>query len=91
MNFRHQVTELTTENGSIAGVKGNILEMDDKRKEDVATNRTVTGQFEYKAQNIIIASGGIGANHELVRKNWPERLGRSSRKYGMWCACLCRW
>lgn len=25
MNFRHQVTELTKENGSIAGVKGNIL------------------------------------------------------------------
>ena len=76
MNFRHQVTELTKENGSIAGVKGNILEMDDKER-GVATNRTVTGQFEYKAQNIIIASGGIGANHELVRKNWPERLGRA--------------
>ena len=24
MNFRHQVTELTKENDSIAGVKGNI-------------------------------------------------------------------
>lgn len=76
MNFRHQVTELITENGSIAGVKGNILEMDDKER-GVATNRTVTGHFEYKAQNVIIASGGIGANHELVRKNWPERLGKA--------------
>lgn len=76
MNFRHQVTELTKENDSIAGVKGNILEMDDKER-GVATNRIVTGQFEYKARNIIIASGGIGANHELVRKNWPERLGRA--------------
>jgi uncharacterized protein len=24
---------------------------------------------------VIVTSGGIGANHELVRRNWPERLG----------------
>lgn len=26
--------------------------------------------------SVIIASGGIGGNHDLVRKNWPKRMGR---------------
>ena len=26
---------------------------------------------------MIVTSGGIGANHELVRKNWPARLGEA--------------
>jgi len=34
------------------------------------------GDFELNAQAVIVASGGIGANHELVRGNWPERLGK---------------
>ena len=25
---------------------------------------------------MIVASGGIGGNHDLVRKNWPKRMGR---------------
>ena len=74
MKFRHRVTELITENGKIKGLKGDILEDDDKER-GVETNRNVISQFEYIASHIIIASGGIGANHELVRKNWPERLG----------------
>jgi hypothetical protein len=28
-----------------------------------------------RAQAIIVTSGGIGGNHELVRRHWPERLG----------------
>jgi predicted oxidoreductase len=24
---------------------------------------------------VIVASGGIGGNHDLVRQNWPKRLG----------------
>ncbi|MDR6922630.1 MULTISPECIES: FAD-binding dehydrogenase [Chryseobacterium] len=74
MKFRHRVTELIVENGKLKGVKGDILEDDDKAR-GVETNRNVISQFEYTAPHIIIASGGIGANHELVRKNWPERLG----------------
>lgn len=74
MKFRHRVTELITENEKIKGLKGDILEDDDKER-GVETNRNIISQFEYTASHIIIASGGIGANHELVRKNWPERLG----------------
>ncbi|MDQ0064689.1 FAD-binding dehydrogenase [Chryseobacterium lathyri] len=76
MKFRHRVTELIIENGKTQGLKGEILENDDKER-GAATNRNVISQFEYHATHIIIASGGIGANHELVRKNWPKRLGKA--------------
>jgi len=76
MKFRHRVTELIMENGKTKGLRGDILENDDKER-GAATNRNVISQFEYYASHVIIASGGIGANHELVRKNWPERLGKA--------------
>ncbi|TGR60542.1 FAD-binding protein, partial [bacterium M00.F.Ca.ET.194.01.1.1] len=38
------------------------------------------GDCELRAQAVIVASGGIGANHELVRKNWPERLGAPPKR-----------
>ena len=34
------------------------------------------GEFEFRAPAVIVASGGIGGNHDLVRKNWPKRMGR---------------
>lgn len=73
MKFRHRVTGLIRENDTIVGIQGDILEDDDKDR-GVATNRNVIDQFEYKADQIVIATGGIGANHDLVRKNWPQRL-----------------
>ncbi|SHM38958.1 hypothetical protein SAMN05444360_11192 [Chryseobacterium carnipullorum] len=76
MKFRHRVTELILENDKIKGVKGDILENDDKER-GAATNRNILSPFEYRAAHTIVASGGIGANHELVRKNWPERLGKA--------------
>ncbi|BDZ63155.1 hypothetical protein GCM10025877_00930 [Agromyces mangrovi Wang et al. 2018] len=39
------------------------------------SNRTETGEFELRAPAVIVTSGGIGGNHDLVRANWPERLG----------------
>lgn len=74
MKFRHRVTGLIRENDIIVGIQGDILEDDDKDR-GVVTNRNVIDQFEYKADQIVIATGGIGANHDLVRKNWPQRLG----------------
>ncbi len=76
MKFRHRVTELIMENDKIKGVKGDILENDDKER-GAATNRNILSTFKYRATHTIVASGGIGANHELVRKNWPERLGKA--------------
>lgn len=79
MKFRHRVTNLIMEDGKIIGVEGDVLENDNKERGE-ATNRKVVSQFRYKASHIVIASGGIGANHELVRKNWPERLGKAPEK-----------
>ncbi|HEY0777500.1 MAG TPA: FAD-binding dehydrogenase, partial [Gemmatirosa sp.] len=31
--------------------------------------------FVLRAQAVVVASGGIGGDHALVRRNWPERLG----------------
>ena len=44
------------------------------------SSREVVGAFELRAQAVIVASGGIGANHELVRKNWPQRLGTAPKR-----------
>lgn len=74
--FRHKVKELIREGNKIVGVKGKTLEADNKERGQ-KTNRIEKEDFEYFAPNVIIASGGIGANVELVRKNWPERLGKA--------------
>ena len=42
----------------------------------VASSRTATGDFAYEAQAVVVTSGGIGGNHDLVREAWPARLGR---------------
>jgi uncharacterized protein len=73
--FRHQVDELIVTNGAVEGVTGTILEPDDSPR-GKPTSRTPAGTFELRAQAVIVASGGIGANHDLVRQTWPaERLG----------------
>lgn len=76
MKFRHRVKTLISIADKIVGAAGDVLENDDKER-GFATNRNVVSQFEYKADHIVIATGGIGANHELVRQNWPERLGKA--------------
>lgn len=74
MLFRHRVTSLIKDGNKVIGVEGDILKPDQKERGQ-ATNRDIIGEFAYRAANILISSGGIGANLELVRKNWPERLG----------------
>ncbi len=71
---RHQVDQLMI-NGQVAtGVKGSILK-DDHDKRGEKSSREVVGNFEYEAEHIVVASGGVGANFDLIRKNWPKRLG----------------
>ena len=76
MRFRHRVNELIVTNGSVTGARGNILEPSDVER-GVKSPSNVVGDFEVSAAAVIVTSGGIGANHELVRKNWPARLGRA--------------
>src|SRR5699024_4752280 len=43
----------------------------------VASNREEVADFELRAPAVIVTSGGIGHNFELMEKHWPtERLGR---------------
>ncbi|MEU7280615.1 FAD-binding dehydrogenase [Streptomyces sp. NPDC045431] len=77
--FRHRVTALGRTAGSVDTVSGEILEPSDAER-GTASSRGVAGAFEYRAQAVIVTSGGIGGNHDLVRAHWPERLGTPPEK-----------
>ncbi len=72
--FRHRVTQLTMTDGVVDGVHGDVLEPDSVGRGE-PSSRVVVGNFTLKAQAVIVTSGGIGGNHELVRRNWPQRMG----------------
>ncbi|QKC80608.1 FAD-binding dehydrogenase [Mesorhizobium sp. NZP2077] len=72
--FRHRVNELTRTGAAITGVRGDILQPSTVERGH-KSSRDIAGDFELHAQAVIVASGGIGANHQLVRENWPKRLG----------------
>ena len=74
LKCRHRVDELVVENGAVVGVRGSVL-APDAGERSVASNREVVGEFEHRAGATIVASGGIGGNHDLVRAQWPARLG----------------
>ncbi|MCX5183527.1 FAD-binding dehydrogenase [Streptomyces sp. NBC_00268] len=79
LRFRHRVTGLSRSAGTVDTVTGEILEPSGTARGQ-ASSRTVAGAFELKAQAVIVTSGGIGGNHDLVRANWPERLGTPPEK-----------
>ncbi|RFU87248.1 FAD-binding dehydrogenase [Streptomyces triticagri] len=79
LRFRHRVTGLSRSAGSVDTVSGEVLEPSDIERGQ-ASSRAVTGQFELRAQAVIVTSGGIGGNHDLVRANWPERLGTAPER-----------
>lgn len=79
LKFRHRVTGLARSAGAVDTVTGEILEPSGTARGQ-ASSRTVAGAFELKAQAVIVTSGGIGGNHELVRASWPERLGTPPEK-----------
>ena len=72
--FRHRVDALSVTNGAVDGVSGTILEPDAIGR-GMSSSRKAVGEFSLRAPAVIIASGGIGGNHDLVRQNWPQRLG----------------
>ncbi|WP_320776369.1 FAD-binding dehydrogenase [Streptomyces sp. CRN 30] len=76
--FRHQVDELVTTAGAVTGVRGSVLQPSSAPR-GTASSRTVVGSFELKAPIVIVTSGGIGGNLDLVRQNWPSRLGPAPR------------
>jgi predicted oxidoreductase len=74
--FRHQVDSLTVTNGAVTGAAGSLLKADPVARGQ-KSSRDVVGAFALSADAVIVASGGIGGNHDLVRQNWPvDRLGK---------------
>ena len=74
IKFRHRVDALTMSGRAVDGVQGTVLEpsaVDRGRP----SSRLPVGEFELQAHAVIVTSGGLGGNHQLVRKNWPARLG----------------
>ncbi|MFE7776776.1 FAD-binding dehydrogenase [Streptomyces sp. NPDC057445] len=79
LRFRHRVTGLGRTGGTVDTVTGEILEPSGVER-GRASSREVTGSFELRAQAVVVTSGGIGGNHDLVRAQWPQRLGRPPEK-----------
>jgi len=72
--FRHRVDALTVTGGAVDGVRGAVLEPSQAAR-GTRSSRTVVGQFELHAPVVLVCSGGIGGNFDLVRENWPARIG----------------
>ncbi|KRV49805.1 FAD-binding dehydrogenase [Wenjunlia vitaminophila] len=79
LRFRHRVTALSSSAGAVDGVEGEVLEPSGARRGE-RSGRRVTGTFALRAQAVVVTSGGIGGNHDLVRENWPERLGNPPKR-----------
>jgi len=76
---RHQVDELIVEGAAVTGVRGTVLEPSSEAR-GVESSRNAIGEFEFRAQAVIVTSGGIGGNHDMVRANWPTRMGRAPER-----------
>ncbi|MES2092340.1 MAG: FAD-binding dehydrogenase [Actinomycetota bacterium] len=74
LKFRHRVDELVVDGGAVVGARGAVLAPDTAER-GAPSNREITGDFELHASAVIVTSGGIGGNHDLVRAQWPSRLG----------------
>lgn len=76
LKFRHRVNELIVTNGNVVGTKGVVLEESKVLRAEKSSDKEI-GDFSVYADHVIVTTGGIGANLELVRKNWPKRLGKA--------------
>lgn len=75
LKFRHRVENLIVENGAVVGAEGKVLQPDSVER-GKPSSREIVGDFSFRADAVVVASGGIGANLDLVKKNWPERFGK---------------
>ena len=82
LRFRHRVNGLTTTAARSTACAAKSWSRA-RVERGAPSSRTVVGEFALKAQAIIVTSGGIGGNHELVRANWPERLGEPPRAHDL--------
>jgi predicted oxidoreductase len=73
--FRHRVLGLLKTLGTVCGVRGDVLAPTSVGRGE-RSSREVVDDFTIEGASVIVTSGGIGGNHELVRRYWPvNRLG----------------
>jgi hypothetical protein len=75
---RHRVDELLVDGGAVTGARGALLTPSAAARGQESSRETV-GEFSARAGAVLVSSGGIGGNLELVRRNWPPRLGTPPR------------
>jgi len=78
LKFRHRVDELVVEGGAVVGARGTVL-APDAAERGAPSNRDAVGEFDERAAATIVTSGGIGGNHDLVRKQWPTSMGAAPK------------
>lgn len=71
--FRHRADELMMEHGAVTGVRGVILAPSIAER-GARSSRDPVGDFTLPAPAVVVSTGGIGGNHELVRRHWPAAL-----------------
>ncbi|HET8980646.1 MAG TPA: FAD-binding dehydrogenase [Solirubrobacteraceae bacterium] len=76
---RHRVDELTVTAGAVTGAVGKVLEPSPAARGQ-GSSRVEVGDFEARAPAVVVSSGGIGGNFDLVRANWPQRLGPAPKR-----------
>lgn len=72
MAFRHRATELLLEQGTVTGVRGDVL-VPSAAERGEASSREVLGTFEVNGGAVVVTTGGIGGNHAKVREQWPQQ------------------
>ena len=77
--FRHRVNALTENRRRGRWRAGRRAGAEQRRSAGTASSRRLVGRFALRAQAVIVTSGGIGGNHDLVRRFWPKRLGAPPR------------
>ena len=79
LRFRSRVDDLVVDGGTVTGVRGSLLEPSTAARGE-ASSRTAVGDYEVAASAVVVTAGGIGGNHDLVRRNWPARLGPAPQR-----------
>lgn len=74
LRFRHRASRLVRRGGAVEGVEGEVLELDGAVRGAPST-RAPAGSFSLRAGAVVLTTGGIGANHDLVRQSWPREYG----------------
>ncbi|UFU07684.1 FAD-binding dehydrogenase [Ruania halotolerans] len=74
IRFRHRVTSLVTTDGAVTGVRSDQLAASAAGRGE-PSSREVVGTAEFSAGAVVLATGGIGADHNAVREAWPAEAG----------------